>query len=411
MNLSTLILSSLGAGIVFGAILNGFFPTAIAPLDHYLLTPLGSAFLRLIQFVVVPIVFTSLILGLTRVRDASQVGRYLLKLFAGYVTTAAIAVSLGMTTALLLKPGAGISGFAVGVTSSTAQRPSLIDWLVNLVPVNPLESLATGNLLQVIFAAALIGAGIQLAGEKSTSFINLMESCYVIFEKVLAIILYTAPVGVFALISSVIATQGFGLIAKLLFYVLGMLLAFVIMMCFYALMLWGLKAKPIEFFKSFFPTYSLGFGTASTNAVLPVALNDAEASYGMSEAIASFAVPLGTVLKRDGSAIYQSFNALFIAQIYHVPLTTDLLVAIALSTLLVSFSTAGVPGSGIIMMTTVLSAAGLPLEGVAIVAGVDRLTDGVKTIVNITGNLVNAVLLSRWEQGGEAEVSSQEVSG
>jgi Na+/H+-dicarboxylate symporter len=179
-----------------------------------------------------------------------------------------------------------------------------------------------------------------------------------------------------------------------------LLLAFIVMMGIYLLMLFALKAKPIQFFKSFFPTFSLGFGTASTNAVLPLALQDAQESYGMSGTIASFAIPLGTVLKRDGSAIYQGFNALFIAQIYHIPLTVDLLVAIALSTLLVSFSTAGVPGSGIIMMATVLSAAGLPVEGVALVAGVDRLTDGFKTIVNITGNVVNAVLLSRWENHG-----------
>lgn len=397
MNLSTLILSSLGVGIAFGALLNGVFPEAIAPVDHYLLTPLGSSFLRLIQFVVVPIVFSSLILGLTRIRDASQVGRFLLKLFTGYVLTATIAVSLGITMALLLKPGAGMTGLSLDVATSTTQRPSLIDWLVSLVPVNPLEALASGNLLQVIFSAALIGAGIQLAGEKSASLVNLVESIYIIFEKVLSIILYTAPIGVFALISSVIATQGFGLITRLLVYVVGMLLAFVVMMSIYTTMLLALKARPIEFFKSFFPTFSLGFGTASTNAVLPLALQDAQEHYGMNGAIASFAIPLGTVLKRDGSAIYQGFNALFIAQIYHVPLTVDLLVAIALSTLLVSFSTAGVPGSGIIMMTTVLSAAGLPVEGVALVAGVDRLTDGFKTIVNITGNIVNAVLLSRWE--------------
>ncbi len=405
MNLSTLILNSLGMGIAFGALLNGFFPEAIAPLDHYLLSPLGNGFLRLIQFVVVPIVFSSLILGLTRIRDTSQIGRYLLKLFAGYVITAAIAVFLGMAIALILQPGAGMTSLSINPVAGTTQRSSLIDWLVNLVPVNPLEALATGNLLQTIFSAALIVTGIQLSGDKSASFVSLIDSIYAIFEKVLSVILYTAPVGVFALISSVVATQGFGLIARLLLYILGMLLAFAIMMGLYVLILFVLKAKPIKFFQSFFPTFSLGFGTASTNAVLPLTLQDAQERYGMSAAIASFAIPLGTVLKRDGSAIYQGFNALFIAQIYHIPLTTDLLVAIALSTLLVSFSTAGVPGSGIIMMTTVLSAAGLPLEGVAIVAGVDRLTDGFKTIVNITGNLVNAILLSRWEN---PEVSLEE---
>jgi len=397
MSLSTLILAALGLGICFGALLNFSIPAAIAPLDHYLLAPFGKAFLRLIQFVVIPIVFSSLILGLTRIRDASQVGRYAIKLLISYVITSGSAVCLGVAFGLVLQPGVGVSGFPIAKVSSIQHSPSIINWLISLVPTNPLEALSTGNLLQTIVSAALIGVGIQLAGGKGEPFIELMESIYVISEKVLSIILYTAPIGVFALISSVIATQGFELLGRLLFYVLGLLVAFTIMIGIYILILSALDAKPMRFFQDFFPTFSLGFGTASTSAALPIALQNAQENYGLHEDIASFAIPLGTVLKRDGSAIFQSFNALFIAQIYHIPLTPSLLVAIGLSTFLVSFSTAGVPGAGIIMMTTVLSAAGLPLEGVAIVAGVDRLTDGFKTVVNLTGNLVNAVILSRWE--------------
>jgi Na+/H+-dicarboxylate symporter len=168
----------------------------------------------------------------------------------------------------------------------------------------------------------------------------------------------------------------------------------------YVVLLVVLDAKPIHFFQSLSPSLSLAFGTGSSNAVLPVVLQNAQESYGLREEIANFAIPLGTALKRDGSAILQGFNALFIAQIYHVPLTTELLLAIALSSLLVSFSTPGIPGSAIITMATVLSAAGLPLEGIAIVAGVDRLTDGFKTVLNVIGNVANAVILSRWE-GGE----------
>ncbi|MGA7932573.1 MAG: dicarboxylate/amino acid:cation symporter [Kovacikia sp.] len=409
MNLSALILASLGVGIVFGALLNGFAPAAIAPLDHYLLTPLGRAFLRLVQFVVVPIVFSSLILGLTRVRDTAQVGRYILKLMASYMVTSGIAVCLGLTIAIFLQPGSGFTGLSTGAVTSAAVRPSMINWLISLIPVNPLQALSTGNLLQTIFAAALIGVGIQLSGKKATSFVALIESIYIIFEKVLSTILYTAPIGVFALISSVIATQGFGVISKLLFYLVGIFLGFSLMMALYMLILLVLNAKPAKFLQSFFPTFSLGFGTASTNAVLPIALQNAEESYGLNEAIASFAIPLGTALKRDGSAIFQGFNALFIAQIFQIPLTTDLLLAIGLSTFLVSFSTAGVPGSGIIMMTTVLSAAGLPLEGIAIVAGVDRFIDGFKTVLNITGNIVNAVILSRWEDASSRSISIPQV--
>ncbi|WP_404787142.1 dicarboxylate/amino acid:cation symporter [Altericista sp. CCNU0014] len=397
MNLSTVILAFLGLGILFGALLNGAFPAAIAPLDLYLLTPIGEVFLRLIQFVVVPIVFCSMILGLTRIQNAAQVGRYAVKLLTSYVVTSAIATALGMSMAYLLKPGAGVKGFSLSEGLAQAKGLSLLDWLVSLVPVNPLEALSTANLLQIIVSAALIGIAIQFVGDKASSFLAFIESCYAIFEKVLALVLYVAPIGVFALISSVIATQGLEIILRLLVYVLGLLATTALMIGIYTCILFALRAKPLHFFRSLFPALSLAFGTASSNAALPIALQNVQESYGLRPEIATFALPLGTALKRDGSAILQGFNALFIAQVYQVPLTSSMLLAIAVSTLLVSFSTPGVPGSALITMTTVLSAAGLPIEGVAIVAGVDRLTDGFKTVLNIVGNATNAIILSHWE--------------
>ena len=398
MNLSTLILVALGAGIVFGALLNGFFPALILPLDDYILTPVGQVFLRLIQFVVVPIVFSSLILGLTRVQNAARIGRYLLRLMTGYLLTSTLALLIGMATALLLKPGIGLEGFATNAAMTTNTPVSLRDWLISLIPVNPLEALTGGNLLQVIVTGVLFSIGIGLAKEGAKPFILLIDSLYLISERILSVILYLAPVGVFALIASVIATQGLELVARLFFYVFGLFLASALMIGVYVLLLFALKGEPRRFFSSLSESLSLAFGTASSNAALPVVLREIQ-EYGLPEDIASFAIPLGTVLKRDGSAILQGFNALFIAQVYGVPLTPSLLLAIALSGLLVSFSTPGVPGSALITMTTVLSAAGLPLEGVALVAGVDRLTDGFKTVLNVIGNTVNAILLNYWELG------------
>jgi Na+/H+-dicarboxylate symporter len=398
MNVSALIFIALGLGIAVGVGFNQFFPVAIVPLNHFLLVPLGTAFLRLIQFVVVPIVFSSLVLGLTRIENANQMGRYIVRLLGSYLFTGTIAVGIGVSLELLLQPGAGVTGVSPTM-APTVQNLSLIDWLVGLVPVNPLQALSGGSLLQTILAAALIVGGIHKAGEKSASFLSLVESLYVIFEKVLVLILYTAPIGVFALICSLITTQGFELISKLFVYILGLIIAYSIMMSLYALILGLFKVKLLHFFKSFLPTISLAFGTASSSAALPVALENAQEDYGLPKEIVGFAIPVGAALKHDGSAIFQSFNALFIAQIYHVPLTPNLVLLIAVCTLLISFSAPGVPGAGIILMTTVLNAAGLPLEGVALVAGVDRLTDGFKTVVNVMGNVVNAVILSRWEQG------------
>lgn len=407
MNLSTLILAALGVGAIFGACLNSLFPDSIVPLDHYLLSPVGEAFLRLIQFVVVPIVFSSLILGLTRIQSAGQAGRYVFKLMICYLITSFVALCIGMSIATLLKPGVGITGLPISEVSLGAETPSLVDWLVSLIPVNPLAALSSGNLLQIIFSAALFGMGIQLAQEQSKPFVSLMESLYAISEKVLSVILYLAPFGVFALISSVIATQGLGVIARLLIYVLGLFIASLAMILIYVGVLLVLKADPIKFFRSLSQALVLAFGTASSNAALPVVLQNVQENYGLREEIASFAIPLGTALKRDGAAILQGFNALFVAQLYDVPLTTSLLLAIGLSSLLVSFSTPGIPGSALITMATVLSAAGLPLEGIAVVAGIDRLTDGFKTVLNVIGNSVNAIILSHWEPASHLYLSEE----
>jgi proton glutamate symport protein len=397
MNLSTLILTALAAGMMFGTILNTTFPLAIVPIDRYLLAPIGAGFLRIIQFVVVPLIFSSLILGVNRIQGTGQVGRYVVKLMTCYVVTSAISLCIGMAVAICLQPGAGVTGFELPAALETTAAPDAIEWLVSLIPTNPLGALSSGNLLQIIISAALFGTGIQMAKAQAQPFVELLESIYVISENVLSVILYVAPIGVFALISSTIATQGLGLIVRLSWYVLGLFIASLIMAIFYLLLLVALKAEPAKFFRSLIPSFFLGFGTASSNAVLPMVLKNMQEDYGLRSEIASFALPLGTALKRDGATILQGFNAIFIAQIYHVPLTPSLLFAIGLSSFLVSFSTPGVPGSALITMATVLSAAGLPLEGIAIVAGIDRLTDGFKTVLNVVGNSTNAILLSLWE--------------
>ncbi|MEB3292269.1 MAG: dicarboxylate/amino acid:cation symporter [Synechococcales bacterium] len=407
MSLSTLILLALALGSACGAIIHSLFPAWIEPAHQLVLQPLGQIFLRLIQFVVVPIVFSSLILGLTRIQSADRMGRYTLKLLLSYLGTGVVAIGLGLLTAQILHPGVGLVGFSHTIVESTAQAPSLIDWLVSLIPTNPIAALGSTNLLQVILSGALVGIGIQQAGEQGKPFVAIVESVYAISEKILFLILNLAPIGVFALIASVIAVEGLELLVTLSAYMMGVVLAIVLMMALYALLLTVLGADPVRYFKSFFPALSLAFGTASSNAALPIALQNAQNSYGLSQPIASFAIPLGTALKRDGMAVGQAFNALFIAQLYDVPLTPNLWLAIALSTLLVSFSTAGVPGAGIVMMTTIFSAAGLPLEGVAILAGVDRLMDSFHTLLNVMGNTVNAIILARWE--GEAIAPTTEM--
>jgi proton glutamate symport protein len=398
MALSIFILIALATGMGFGAILHEALPAWVEPLNRYLLDPLGQLFLRLIQFVVVPIVFSSLLLALTRIQSAAQVGRYTAKLLSSYVVTSSIAVGLGMITAIVMHPGTGTIGLAQTYLQVTEQAPDVMIWLVELIPTNPLQALVSGNLLQTIVASALIGIGIQqLDGDQAKPFVALIESVYAISEKLLSVILYVVPIGVFALMSSVIAVQGIGLLAQLFTYMVGVVVAIGLMIGVYGVLLKLCGRSPIAFVRSFAPSLTLAFGTASSNAVLPVSLQNAQENYGLSPTIASFAIPLGTALKRDGMALGQAFNAVFIAQLYDVPITPGLLSAIGFSTLLVSYSTAGVPGAGIVMMATIFTAAGLPLEGVAILAGVDRLMDSFHTVLNVVGNLAHAVILESWE--------------
>ncbi|MGD6818018.1 dicarboxylate/amino acid:cation symporter [Metabacillus sp. 84] len=398
MKLSTRILIGLAAGIAFGLILNVFFPEFVKPADQYVFNPIGNAFIRLIQFIVVPVVFTSLIIGLTSVKGTGKIRRYTAKLIPLYIVTSIIALGAGMLIAFLLKPGAGVTGLPGGGPEN-GESQSILEWLVSIIPMNPFEALAEANLLQVIISSILIGTAINLISEeKGRPFLSFTESLYEITGKILEIILKAAPVGVFALLASVAATQGLDIVAKLGLYVIGLIMAVFFMIGLYALLLFAAGAKPALFFKSLSPAFVLAFGTASSNASLPVAMENIQDRYGMSKTLASFALPFGTAVKRDGAAVFQGFNALFVAQLFDVPVTPSLIMAVFVSALLVSFSTAGVPGAGIIMMTTVLAAADLPLAAIGLVAGVDRLTDGFRTALNVIGNTANAAVLNQWEK-------------
>ncbi|MFQ3680477.1 MAG: dicarboxylate/amino acid:cation symporter [Pseudanabaenaceae cyanobacterium] len=397
VNLSILVLTALLVGIGFGGAVHELRPDWVYPLDRYLLAPLGQVFLRLIQFVVVPIVFCSLLAGLTRIKSASQVGRYLLKLCLGYLSSSGVGIALGLALVLWLHPGAGMAALpSETAVVAVAQSPNLLDWLIGLIPVNPLQALSENNLLQVIVCGALVAVGIHKSGEKAAPLVALVESIYALSENVLALVLCLAPLGVFGLIGSVMANQGIGILGQLFRYMAVVVLAIGAMFGFYLLVLAAIGRSPLAFLRQFFPSLALAFATASSNAALPVALDDA-AGFAVSPEIANFAIPLGTALKRDGMAVGQVVNALFVAQLYHVAIDGRLLFSVALSTLLVSFSTAGVPGAGIVMMTTIFGAAGLPLEGVALLAGVDRLMDSFHTVLNLQGNLVNAIFLDWWE--------------
>ncbi|MGB8956461.1 MAG: dicarboxylate/amino acid:cation symporter [Tumebacillaceae bacterium] len=396
MKRSTQIFVGMGLGILAGLILNLFFPNMVPTLDKYLLVPVGKIFLKLIGFLVVPTVVFSLIVGMGSIGDAKTVGRYSAKLLLLYVVTGVIAVAVGLGAAALFHPGQGVD--LVNQNVQAKQGVAFLDWLIGSVPDNPFASFASGGMIQVILSAVLIGVGIVLSGEKGKPVYHLIESANHVTLAIMEFLLKLAPIGVFALMTSVVATQGWGVMKSLSLYVLGLIVALLFMGGgVYSLLLLLTGNSPLHFWKSFTPAFGIAFATSSSNATLPVAMENARERFGLSKEITSFALPFGTTLKKDGAAILQGFNAIFVAQLFGLNLSASQMVAVFVTTIIVSFSTAGVPGAGIIMMTTVLTAAGLPLEGIALVAGVDRLTDIFRTTLNVVSNTANAVILQKWE--------------
>jgi len=401
MKLSTKITIGLILGILFGVVLNVFFSDRVSEIDKYVLSPVGEIFLRGIQFVVVPLVFTSLIVGFSSIKNTEKVGRLTMKILGLYVVTNVIALVIGLITAQVIQPGKNVGEIGDVEAQEAAEGQGLMEWFISIIPTNPFEAFSTGNILQVIITAILLVVAIRLVGEKADPFVHVVESFHEIIQKVTYLVLIISPIGVFALMTSVIATQGFEIVQKLIMYIIGLILAILVMLAVYTAILALLKISPSHFWKSFMPAFGIAFGTASSNAALPVAIENANRGFKMKQETASFAIPLGTALKRDGAGIMQAFNALFIAQLFDVQLTPAMVIGIMISVAIVSFSTAGVPGAGIIMMSTVLTAAGLPLEGIAVVAGVDRITEGFRTLLNVFGNVANASILDKWEAKNE----------
>lgn len=398
MTQSTKILIALGLGILAGFLLNIILPdTTIQFLDTNFLSLIGKIFIRLLQFIVVPLIFISLTLAMSNTGDLKKVGRYSVKLLVLYLFTSTISLILGIVLAKIIKPGLGIK--MIHQEMSAQKSISLIEWILRIVPKNPFEALSSGNMLQVIICALLIGLSIALVGEKAKAFLTFFKSALEVVLKMTHLVLKLAPLGVFALIASVIATQGLGILKNLSLYIIGLIIGVLIIGGgMYSLLLLLVGLNPIKFWKAFHPAFTFAFATASSSATLPVAMDNAENRYGMRIGILRFAIPFGMSLKKDGAALLQGFSAIFVAQMAGITLSTQQFIAVIVSALFASLSTAGIPAGGVIMMSMVLSAAGLPLEGVVILAGVDRFTDTFRTALNVVGPTANAAVLEKWEK-------------
>ncbi|OLS40379.1 dicarboxylate/amino acid:cation symporter [Bacillus sp. MRMR6] len=405
MSLTKKIFVGMGLGIVFGLILNLALPNLFGPVNSYFLVPLGKLFVNLIKMLVVPIVVVSLILGTAGISDPKKLGRMGLKTITFFLATTVIALVLSIGAGLLVKPGEG--DFKLdGATFEGAEAPPVIDTLLNIIPANPLGSMANGEMLQVIAFAMILGFGISRVGQKAEGILKLVEQLNDVLMYLVTAIMKFAPYGAFALIATAIGGQGLGAIAamgKYMFVVLFVLLLQLVITYGSAVSFLG-KMNPIAFFKGFSPAVIVAFSTSSSAATLPVSMRAAQNNLNISKSVSSFVQPLGATINMDGTAIMQGVATIFIAQVYGIDLSFGQMLTVILTATLASIGTAGVPGVGLIMLSMVLTSVGLPVEAIALVLGVDRLLDMCRTAVNITGDAACALYVSRSEGEGDPDV-------
>jgi len=401
--LHTKILLAMLLGIPLGLILG---PRAES------IRPFGTLFIRLIRMIVVPLVFSSLFVGTASLGDIRKLGRIGLKTMGYYLCTTALAITIGLLLANAAGPGRSIDdatrdglmasyGAEAGQKIEIAmEKPGVIDTLIDIVPLNPIESLAEGNLLQIIFFALIFGIAVTLVpGDRGRPLVDFFEGLNEAMIRLVHIVMKLAPIGVLALVSAVVGQFGTTILLSLLSYSLVVTAGLFIHMIFVystAVRLFaGMRAR--DFFRGIRPAQLIAFSTSSSSATLPVTMECAEDNLGVSDEVTSFVLPLGATVNMDGTALYQGVAAVFIAQVYGIHLGfTDQLTIVLMATL-ASIGAAGVPGVGIITLAMVLEQVGVPLEGIALILGVDRILDMLRSAVNVTGDASAAVIVAATE--------------
>lgn len=402
LGLSVKVLIALALGIVAGIIVYNLPGGAFK--DTFLINGLfqlvGQIFLRSIMMLVVPLVFVSLVTGAASMGDVKKLGRVGAKTITFYLGTTAVAIIIALVLGSVFKPGIGLDMSAIeAVEVTVGTKTPLVQILYEMIPRNPIQAMAEGNMLQIIVFALLSGVGLSLLGEKGKYLINLFENLNELIMKLVSIVMLFAPIGVFGLIAKTFSTVGYAGLVPLAKYILLVYLGLIIHASFVYGGLFkiftGLSIK--TFYKKYFPAMSVAFSTASSGATLPVSLDIAENRLGINKEIAAFTIPLGATINMDGTAIMQGVATLFVAQVYGIELTFGMMLTVVLTATLASIGTAGVPGAGAIMLTLVLQSIGLPLEGIGLIMGVDRLVDMARTAINVTGDAVCTSIIAKQE--------------
>ena len=407
LNLPAWIIIGMLAGILVGFIflkVGGTFTT-----DY--LKPFGTIYINLLKFMVVPVVLFSIMSGVISLNDLKKVGSVGIKTFIYYICTTALAVVIGLVVVNCFKGFFPVldSSVTAGLEYEAAEAPKVMDVIVNIFPDNLLKPMVDTNMLPVIVIAIFFGAGVLAAGEKGKMIANLVESMDEVVMKVLVMIIKLTPIGVFCLMADVVAVNGAKVVGSLALVVgvayIGYILHLVIVYSLSVKFLAGMS--PIRFFKGMAAAMLTAFTTTSSNATLPVNIECCN-DMGAEPEISSFVLPLGATINMDGTAIYQAVATVFIACCYGIDLTIGQMAMVVVTATLASIGTAGVSGAGMIMLSMVLLQVGLPVEGIAIIAGVDKLFDMGRTTLNITGDATCAMWLSKVERRNKEKLAAKQ---
>lgn len=387
------LVTKIAIGLIAGVIVGLIFGKQAA-----VVKPLGDLFLRLIKMIIVPLVLSSLVVGTASLGDTRRLGRIGGKTILYYLSTTAVAVVIGLALALIIKPGLGL-GIPIPTTANVTKVPSVIDTLLAIIPTNPVQAFLDANMLQIISFAIFLGIAITVIGEKGQPLLKVFDSLAEAMYRVTGMVMEVAPFGVFGLIAPIVGTYGPQVLLPLLklIIVVGVGCILHAIVVYSSLVSVIAKMSPVKFFRGGIEAILVAFSTCSSSGTLPVSMRCAEEKLGVSPKICSFTLPLGATVNMDGSALYQGVCALFIAQVYGIDLSAGQMLMVVLASTLGSIGAAGVPGAGLIMLTMVLTTVGLPLEGMALVAGIDRILDMFRTSINVCGDLCGSVVIASTE--------------
>lgn len=410
MSLTTKMFVGLIAGLIFGVILNLWVPSGYVRdtvLVDGVFYVIGNGFIRLMKMLVVPLVLCSLVCGSSAIGDTKSLGKVGGRTIVFYLCTTALAVSIAILMANLIKPGIGLDMSSIVKSDvTTAESTSISDTLLNIIPENPFGSLANGTMLQVILFALIIGVLLAKMGERAELIANFFNQCNDLMMEMTNLIMKAAPIGVFCMIARTFAGLGFDGFVPLLKY-MGSVVSGLGVQCFiiYMVLLFLFtRLNPFKFLKKFFPVMGFAFSTSTSNATIPMNIDTLEEKIGVSRKVSSFTIPLGATINMDGTSIMQGVAVVFAAQAYGIDLGLKGYITVIATATLASIGTAGIPSVGLVTLSMVFTSVGLPVEAIALIMGIDRILDMLRTAVNITGDAVCTTIVAHQNKELDREV-------